>query len=185
MTAQPYQAEAMPKLTTGWEWLLAAGVLFVAVGVLAVFQPLLTSLAVGIYLGVSFLLVGAMAAAAGIVNIKRRGAWLYIVLGLLAMLAGAYMAYQPLAAAVSLVWAAGIWLIVAGAMELTTAFQMRKHRGWMILVGVVDVVLGGLLIFIDPVSALGILTIMVSVSFVMRGVASIVFALELRRLARI
>jgi uncharacterized membrane protein HdeD (DUF308 family) len=185
MTAQAAYPEGTLKLKTGWGWVLVAGILFVIVGVLAVLQPLITGLAVGIYLGASFIVAGAFAAASGVVNIRQRGAWLFIILGILAMIAGAYMALLPLNAAVSLVWAIGVWMIVAGAFELYTATQIRLHRAWMIFIGLVDVALGLVLLWIDPVSAIEVLAWMVGFSFVMRGIASIVFSGELRKLSQL
>ena len=120
MTAQTAYPESTLHVKTGWGWVLVAGILFVIVGVLAVLQPLITSLAVGIYLGASFIVAGAFAVASGVANFKQKGAWLYIVLGILAMIAGGYLAMLPLNAAVSLVWAIGIWMIVAGSFELST-----------------------------------------------------------------
>ena len=185
MTAQIAHAE-QPSLTlkTGSGWILVAGVLFIIVGVLAVLQPLITSLAVGIYLGASFIVAGAFAAAGGFANVRQKGAWLYIILGVLAMIAGGYMALLPLNAAVSLVWAIGVWMVVAGAFELYTASQVRLHRSWMIFIGLVDIALGGVLMWIDPLSAIQALAWMVGIGFVMRGIASIVFSRELRRLSR-
>jgi len=160
-------------------------VLFIIVGVLAVLQPLITSLAVGIVLGAAFIVSGAFATASGVANIKQKGAWMFIILGILAMIAGGYMALLPLNVAVSLVWAIGVWMIVAGAFELYTASQIRLHRAWMIFIGLVDIALGVVLMWIDPISAIKVLAWMVGFSFVMRGIASIVFSRELRKLSQL
>ena len=186
MTAQTaYSQPGTETLKTGWGWVLVAGVLFIVVGVLAVLQPLITSFAVGIYLGASFIIAGAFAAASGIANIRQKGAWLYVILGILAMIAGGYMAMLPVNAALSLVWAIGLWMIVAGVFEIYTAFQIPLHRGWMIFFGLVDIALGVVLMWIDPISAIQVLAWMVGISFVMRGIASIVFSRELRKLSQI
>lgn len=185
MTAQTVHAGSEFKLKTGWGWVLAAGVLFIVVGVLAVLQPLITGVAVGIFLGASFMVAGGFAIAGGVANIRQQGAWLYIILGMLAMIAGGYMALLPLNAAVSLVWAIGLWMIVAGVFELYTAAQVRLHRGWMIFLGLADIAIGAVLMWIDPGSAIGVLAWMVGFSFVMRGIASIVFSRELRKLGQL
>jgi uncharacterized membrane protein HdeD (DUF308 family) len=125
-----------------------------------------------------------MAAGTGIVNIGHKGGWLYVLLGAFGMLAGGFMAVQPVAAAVSLVWIAGVFLIFAGVFELTAAFRAQKHRGWMVCIGTVDILLGVLLIDIEPAAAVHFLAFIVAVSFFMRGVASIVFANELRKVSK-
>lgn len=185
MTARTARAGSDGKLGAGSGWTLVAGVLFVVVGVLAVLQPLLTSLAVGIYLGASFIIAGAFATASGLANARQKGSWLYIVLGIFAMFGGGYIALLPLNAAVSLVWAIGIWMVVAGAFELYTASQIRLHRSWMIVVGLVDIALGCMLMWIDPISAIEVLAWIVGFGFVMRGIASIIFSRALRKLTEI
>ena len=171
-------------LQRGATWFLVAGILFIVIGALALVEPLVTSVAVGMFLGVTFLLAGAMAAGTGIVNIGHKGGWLYVLLGLFGMAAGGFMAARPVAAAVSLVWIIGMFLIFAGAFELAAGFRAQKHRGWMIFLGAVDILLGVLLIDIDPVSAVHFLAFIVALSFFMRGAASIVLATHLRKLSK-
>ena len=171
-------------LQRGATWFLVAGILFIVVGALALVEPLVTSVAVGLFLGVSFLFAGAMAAGTGIANIGHKGGWLYVLLGVFGMVAGGFMALQPVAAAVSLVWITGFFLIFAGAFELAAAFRAEKHRGWMVFLGAADILLGVLLLDIDPLAAVHFLAFIVAVSFVMRGVASIVLSTHLRKLSQ-
>lgn len=185
MTTQTADARPILGLKTGWGWYLVAGILFIIVGVLAVIEPIFTSLAVGVYLGVSFIVAGAMATAGGIANVKHKGAWVFIILGILAMIAGGYMLMLPFNAAVSLVWVIGVWMVVAGGFEFATAFQIRRNRGWMILIGIVDVILGGYLMWVNPLLAMAFLGWFVGLTFAMRGVASIVLSGELRKLSQL
>jgi uncharacterized membrane protein HdeD (DUF308 family) len=173
-----------PRLETRSGWLLAVGILFIVIGIAAALEPLITSLAVGIFLAASFLIAGVFATASGVANIKHRGAWLYIILGLLAIVVGAIMALLPLNAAVTLVWAIGLWMIGAGVLELAIASRFRLHRGWLVCTGVVDIVLGAVLMWIDPISAMQVLAFLVGFNFVVRGFTSIMFSRELRRLSR-
>lgn len=185
MTAQTADAGPVLHLKTGWGWYLAAGVLFILVGVLAVIESVFTSLAVGVYLGVSFIVAGAMATAAGVANIKHKGAWAFIILGILAMIGGAYMLMLPFNAAVALVWVIGVWMVVAGGFEIGSAFQIRRNRAWLVLIGVVDVIFGGMLIWVDPLVAMNFLAWFVGISFAMRGMAAIVVSSELRKLSKL
>jgi uncharacterized membrane protein HdeD (DUF308 family) len=183
MTAQTAYSEPTPKLKIRSGWFLAVGILFVAIGIFAVLEPLVTSLAVGIFLAASFLIAGISATASGLASLGHKGAWLYVILGLLAIVVGVTMARLPLNAAVTLVWAIGVWMIVSGISELAIASRFRLHRGWLIFMGIVDIILGGALMWIDPISAMQVLAFLVGFSFVMRGITSIMFSRALRRLS--
>jgi uncharacterized membrane protein HdeD (DUF308 family) len=185
MTAQTAYSDPTPKPQTRSGWVLAAGILFVVIGVFAALEPLVTSLAVGIFLAATFIIAGISATASGLANIRHRGSWLYVILGVLAIAVGVIMARLPLNAAITLVWAIGLWMIAAGVFELAIASRFSLHRGWLIFIGLVDIVLGGLLMWIDPLSALQVLAFLVGFNFVMRGIASIMFSRALRQLSRL
>jgi uncharacterized membrane protein HdeD (DUF308 family) len=182
MTAHTVYPDSPSRLKTRSGWVLAVGVLFVVIGIFAVLEPLVTSFAVGIFLAASFIIAGISATASGLANFKHRGAWLYVILGVLAIIVGVIMARLPLNAAVTLVWAIGLWMIVAGVFELAVAARFSLHRGWLFFIGLVDIVLGAMLMWIDPLSAMQVLAFLVGFSFVMRGIASVMFSRALRRL---
>ena len=161
----------------------SAGLLLLA-GCVALLHPLATSLATGLLLGGSLIAGGAFAALAGLTDLRGRGGWLYLVLGLLAVAAGLVVMFNPFAGALSLVWAIGAWLVVGGILELFGGLSARRGKLWLILFGLVDIMIGVVLMFADPFSALFFLAVAVGLSFVLRGVGLILYALALRRLGR-
>lgn len=182
MSAYPIEASAPRE--GGWGWLLAAGIILVVAGIVAMVHPIATSLATGLVLGAAMVMGGAFAAAAGITNRREPGWWLYLVLGILALLAGIFTLLYPIAGALAVVWTIGAWLFVGGLLELMLAARTQRGRLWLVLFGLIDVAFGMLLVFvIDPISALFFLAVFVGVSFVLRGIASALFALELRKAA--
>ena len=105
-------------------------------------QAPLASLATGIYVGAMLCVAGGFAFVGSLSHIKMRGAWLPALLGLLSMVVGAAFLYNPAAGSVTLVWFIGAWLLVGGIFEFATAFSTPIGRGWLILVGLVDLALG-------------------------------------------
>lgn len=161
---------------SGWDFL--PGIAFIVIGVLALMESEWASLATGIYLGAMLCVGGAFALVGGIAHLKQRGAWLAGLLGLLTLVVGVAVLYNPVVGSVSLVWLLGAWLIVGGLFELATAFAVPIGRGWLILVGLVDLALGGLVFTMNPAGAFVFLGYFVGVSFVLRGLWSVIFVGE-------
>lgn len=167
-----------------WGWILAYGVLVVLIGSLALGNPLATGLATGFLLGVMLLTYGLVALISGLSSLSKRGRWIEALLGLLGVAAGGFVLFAPFAGALSLVWAIGFWLFVAGILELVSAIKGSHDRGWRFALGLLDIVLGGFLLFSGPASSLVFLAGIVGISFLFRGVFLIILALGLRRLSR-
>src|SRR5690242_2675643 len=161
---------------SGWDYL--PGIAFIVVGVLALMMAPLTSLATGIYIGAMLCVAGSFAFVGGLSHIKRGGAWLAALLGLLSIIVGIAFVYNPAAGAVTLVWMIGAWLIVGGLFELATAFTTPFGKGWLVLVGLVDLALGAFVLFLDPREAFAFLGYYVGISFIFRGLWTVVFVGE-------
>jgi uncharacterized membrane protein HdeD (DUF308 family) len=158
---------------SGWDYL--PGVAFIVVGVLALMLAPVASLATGIYLGAMLCVAGGFALVGGIAHIKRRRAWLLALLGLLSLIVGIQILYHPVAGAISLTWLLGAWLLVGGIFELATGFTVKVGRSWLILVGVIDILFGGYVLFLNPLNAFLFLGYLVGISFLIRGLWSVVF----------
>ena len=118
-----------------WGWILAYGVLVVLIGSLALGNPLATGLATGFLLGVMLLTYGLVALISGLSSLSKRGRWIEALLGLLGVAAGGFVLFAPFAGALSLVWAIGFWLFVAGILELVSAIKGSHDRGWRFALG--------------------------------------------------
>lgn len=163
----------------GWDY--APGIAFLVVGILALVEPPLASLATGIYLGAMLCVAGGFMLAGGIATIKNRGAWLGIVLGLLSLAVGVVVLYNPVAGAVSLVWVMGAWFIAGGIFELVTGFSIPVGKGWLILVGIVNLALGVFVLMMQPAQAFQFLGYFVGISLGFRGLWSLIFTADLHR----
>lgn len=169
---------------SAWGWVLAYGILVIFIGLLALFNPLATGLATGIMFGALLLIYGVFAVISGFSSMAGRGRWIEILLGLLAIAGGIAVLLAPYAGAWSLVWALGFWLIVSGVFQVIAALQSSIDKGWRLFLGILDIVLGGILVFADPASSLLYLAVIVGISFIFRGVFLVSLAFVLRKLTR-
>jgi uncharacterized membrane protein HdeD (DUF308 family) len=166
----------------GWPgWDYVPGIAFLMVGILAVIEPPIASFATAIYLGFMLCVAGGFALAAGIANLSRRGAWLSILLGLLTLAVGIMVLYNPVVGAVSLIWLLGAWLLVGGVFQLAMGFSVPVGKTWLILAGIVDLALGALVVTMQPGRAFAFLGLFVGISFILRGLWSLVFTADLHR----
>ena len=161
---------------SGWDYL--PGIAFIVLGILALVEAPLASVATGLYLGAMLAVAGAFGVVGGLAGIGRRGSLLAALLGLLNLAVGAVVLYNPVAGAVSLTWLIGAWFLVCGVFELAMGFSMRIGRGWLILVGLIDLVLGASIFMMDPAAALVFLGYLVGFGLLLRGLWSVVFVGE-------
>jgi len=183
MTPASFSSEDAP-IRAGWGWLLALGLGIMLVGFLALANPLTTGIATGFLLSMLLLVYGVGAIASGITAFSASAAWLEIILGLLALLAGGTIFFAPFSGAVSLVWAIGFWLALSGLFQIVGALRFGTERGWRLFLGAMDLLLGGLLLFANAAASLAFLAILIGVSFLFKGLFLVMLALGLRRLSR-
>lgn len=173
------------KPAAGWGWILAYGLIVIVIGLFALINPLATGLATGILLGVALLVYGAATIAVGLSSLAGRARWIELPLGLLGILVGVATIFNPFAGALSLVLLIGAWLLVSGIFQIVSAIRVAHDRFWRLLLGAVDIVLGGLLLFSGPATGLVFLAVVVGISLSLRGVFLIALALGLRKLGRV
>ncbi|MDE2435659.1 MAG: DUF308 domain-containing protein [Sphingomonadales bacterium] len=168
-----------------WGWMLVYGILLIVVGFFAMFHPLVTGLAMGTILGVSFLFggIGSLIAA------FKDGAWqnklVDVLFGLLALLAAFICIANPFSGAVSIVWAIGVMFLISGGYELVAGFRTDNEKVWLILLGIVDLLLGFWATFIMPGdAALVALAALVGMVFVFRGGLLVALSTRLRGLSK-
>jgi uncharacterized membrane protein HdeD (DUF308 family) len=172
-------------LKTGWGWVLAYGALVILIGVLALLNPAATGFATGVFLGMALLTYGILALAAGLSPLSLRGRWIEILLGILSVLAAVITFFDPFSGALTLVALIGAWLFIIGVFEIIGAFRSVHDRIWRLLLGALDAVLGGVLLFSNPATGLAFLALAVGLSFLFRGTFLVLLALSLRRIEKL
>jgi uncharacterized membrane protein HdeD (DUF308 family) len=173
----------MDLLNTAWKLLLLRGVLGVLFGLLAIAWPIDTVIALAVIWGIWALIDGVGLFMAAFRPGGSGGERLLAgVMAAIAVLAGLYAIVHPGSAAVALTWVIGIWLLVRGVFEVVGAFapdQTGSSRWMGVLSGLVDFLLGGILVAHPGRSAVGI-TWLLGIIALVWGIVLIILAFVVR-----
>jgi uncharacterized membrane protein HdeD (DUF308 family) len=171
----------LPLAGAGWGWMLAYGVLSAVLGIAAFVWPFAATMAATLVVGAFFTAAGIVSIIAGIRGRGADGRGYAIGFGIVSLLIGLVMALEPMSGAFSLTLMVAAWLAVRGVMEIAFGTRMRRGKAMMIVLGVVNVVLAGVVLATLPFSALTLPGYILGISFVFGGVQSIAAAVTHRR----
>ncbi|UVO34834.1 HdeD family acid-resistance protein [Bradyrhizobium arachidis] len=166
-----------------WGWIVALGVVYLIAGFVALGSMVMATVA-------SVLVVGAMmivAGAAEIIGAFQMKSWgrflIWMLLGVLYVIAGFLTFDNPLFAAVLLTLFLGASLIASGAVRLFLAFSMKRESPWVwvALSGAITLLLGLLIVARWPVNSVYILGLFLGIDLVMAGAGWISLGLSLKR----
>lgn len=172
---------AVRRDSSGWGWILASGIIGVLLGILALFFPGLALLGVAFALGIGLIVQGAL--EIGVAWRAETGStgrgWL-AAFGILALVAGILVLFQPGGGILVLVWGLILWFVIAGVHDLMVGFSQSDHRLWNIVLGALSLVVAFVLL-VSPGTAVGTLAIFIALGFLIRGAVDIGLALSMRR----
>jgi uncharacterized membrane protein HdeD (DUF308 family) len=167
------------ELAKKW-WVLALrGILLIVIGLLAFVSPLVWVTFVGIYMlidGMVMLISGFGDQPTG------QSRWPLIIVGILGLLAGLIVLWNPALGGITLTIVIAAWAIVTGILEIIAAIRLREeidNEWWMIITGVLAIIFG-ILVFQNVLA--GILTIawVFGIFAIVAGILSIALAFRVR-----
>ncbi|GAB3482432.1 HdeD family acid-resistance protein [Nocardiopsis coralliicola] len=165
-----------------WWVVTVRGVIAVLFGLIAVFWPGVTAVALAVLFGAWALVDGIFAA----VQAFRSGtgertslivhAAVGVVLGLAALL-------WPVATVLVLTFIIGAWALVTGVLEIVGAVRLRKEitGEWLYILGGVLSVCFGLLVFLWPIEGAVVIALIIGVYAIVFGAVLIALSLRLRK----
>jgi uncharacterized membrane protein HdeD (DUF308 family) len=167
------------ELAKKWWVLLLRGILLIIIGLLAFVSPLVWVTFVGIYIlidGITMLMSGFSDQPAG------QSRWPLIILGVLGLVAGLIILWEPALGAITLTTIIAVWAVIGGILTIISAIRVRAeidNEWWLVISGVLAVIFG-ILVFTNVLA--GILTIawVFGVFAVVVGILSIIFAFRVR-----
>jgi uncharacterized membrane protein HdeD (DUF308 family) len=169
----------VPEIAKNWWLFVALGVICIATGIAAIVWPDVTLLALGVIFGV-FLMIAALLEIIDAVTGDPGGRALSAILGVVALIAGLICIRRPGESLLALVIAVGIYLVASGVIRIVRAFGSEGRRGAGIALGVLDAVVG-IVILAWPKVGLGTLAILFALSMLLRGAFVLVVGFQLRR----
>jgi uncharacterized membrane protein HdeD (DUF308 family) len=174
-------AREAPPVGAGWGWLMAYGILSLLLGLAAFVWPFSATFAATVIIGIFFLLAGIASIAAGAMGGARQGRNYAILFGIVSLFIGAIMVFDPATGALSLTLVVTIWLAVRGVMEILWGARVAHHRGWMIALGVINIVLALMILASISLSALTLPGYILGISFLFAGLVEVTRAIGHRK----
>lgn len=176
-------AETKQLITDKWGWFLALGIVLLLAGLAAIAFPLLSGIAAKLVLGWLFLIGGVMM----IVHAFQAPGWSgflwEVLIGLLYVVVGGYLAFFPLAGLLTLTIVIAALFIAEGVFESIMAFRVRPHDGWiwLLLSGIAALAVGVIIALGLPESSIWALGLLVGINLLFSGWSYIFLALAGRR----
>jgi uncharacterized membrane protein HdeD (DUF308 family) len=168
-----------------WGLFLAEGVVLVALGAGAILIPPLAGLATTVFLGWLFLVAGAVGLVSTLRAQRAPGFGWSLVSALAALIAGFVLVVHPLQGLITLTLVLTAFFAADGVVMIGLALSHRKEFSgrweWMLINGVVDLVLAGIVISGMPGSFAWVLGLLVGIDLLFGGTALIAMALVARR----
>ena len=107
-------------------WLGITGLLFVVIGVVLIRHLHLTLAIIGLVIGITWIVQGLTAFIGGIGGGVREGRGWWMAFGAMSVIAGIVVTATPASSLSVLAVLAGIWFVVMGFFEITSAFLLRQ-----------------------------------------------------------
>ena len=164
--------------------LVALAVVSLIGGVLALLNPFAATLAATLMAGWFFMLLGGLQVVQSF-QVQGWGGFLWALLfGVLSLLVGVSLVFNPLAGMVSLTLLVAVLLLVTGAIKVFYAFSLRPVTGWgwVLVSGLLSIVLAVFIFTNFPYAAGTVLGIFLAVELISNGVLFLFIALGLRQL---
>jgi uncharacterized membrane protein HdeD (DUF308 family) len=176
-------ADLLAGVGRHWGWMLAFGIITVAIGILALVWPGRTLEVVAILFGLQLVVAGIFQFIRAFSAEEATGGTrvLLALLGVLSFIVGLYALRHVLVTIQALALLLGIFWIVSGAVELFTAISGREaqNRGWRIFMGALGI-LAGVVVLVYPAISLLTLAVVLGIWLLVYGVMAIVLAFQIR-----
>ena len=180
-----YATLAPPAVAEHWQLYLVEGIVLMVLGVGAVLIPVVASLATAIFLGWLFLIGGTVGAVTALAGRHAPGFWWALLSSVVTLIAGFLLVGWPIVGALSLTLVLAAYLAADGVISIFFALDHRRELsrrwGWLLLNGIIDLLLAGLIVWVLPYSALWALGLFVGIDFIFGGASLIAMSLASRQ----
>jgi uncharacterized membrane protein HdeD (DUF308 family) len=173
----------LEPLRVKWGWIVALGAVYLIAGLIALGSVVAATVASVFIVGIMMVIAGV----AEVINAFQLKSWgkflIWLVLGVLYIVAGFLTFENPLLAAVLLTLILGAVLFASGIMRIILALSAKSEMPWIwvLVSGIVTLLLGIVILIKWPVSSLYILGMFLGIDLVVAGIGWIGLGLGLRR----
>jgi uncharacterized membrane protein HdeD (DUF308 family) len=167
-----------------WGLFLAEGIILILLGLVAIVLPPLATIAFTIIIGWIFLATGIIGLATTFWARQAPGFWWALVSAIIAIAAGVVLLAWPITGSLSLTLVLIAFFVVEGIATIMYAVEHRRQLSgrwaWMLISGIIDLILAGIIFAGLPETAVWALGLLVGINMVFGGAALIAMALAAR-----
>jgi uncharacterized membrane protein HdeD (DUF308 family) len=182
----PSGGDDLGVLKSYWPLFAAVGAAMVALGMVAISYSCLASITVLVTWMFGFVLIGSGIAEAVTAFLagRTRHRLIHLLVGVLYVVAGAFLVDRPESAAIQLTLIIALFLIFGGAFRVAFA-AVERFEGWkwVALNGVVSLALGLMIYRQWPASGLWVIGLFVGIEMIFNGWAWVMFSLVLKNVS--
>ncbi|HVX77659.1 MAG TPA: HdeD family acid-resistance protein [Bradyrhizobium sp.] len=175
------QSNVKAAVREHWKAFLIEGILLVILGLAAMIVPQIASLAVTIFLGWLFLISGIAGLMLTFWARQLPGFWWSLISAVLAIAAGFILLTQPIQGTLTLTIVVGAYFLAEGVATIMYALEHRRELSqrwsWLLVAGLMDIIIAGIIIAGLPGSALWAVGLLVGINLLFGGATLIGVAL--------
>jgi len=184
---QRIQAAVTTALHAHWRLFLAEGIILLVLGVVAVVLPPIATIATEIIIGWLLLVSGIVGLITTLWMRLAPGFLWSLLSAVVGIAAGIVLLRWPLSGTVSLTVILTVFLVIEGIASILFALEHRREQsrrwGLMLVSGIVDLILAGMIFLGLPGTAAWAIGLLVGINLVFGGAALIAMALHARATA--
>ena len=175
-------SDALGNLKKNWGWMLAVGIIFIALGTIGLGMSGALTLASVMVFGILMLIGGGVQLADAFKCTGWKGMLWHVLIALLYVAAGFLMINRPLLASTAITaMLAGAFMVI-GVFRIFIAIRMRGHKGWvwLLIAGLISLALGIMIMNQWPVSGLWVIGLFVAIEMIFHGWSYVLLALAVK-----
>jgi uncharacterized membrane protein HdeD (DUF308 family) len=169
-----------------WKMFLAEGIILLLLGLAAFMIPVFATRFVEAFVGWLFLISGVVGLYTTYQMRGAPGFWWALASAVIGIAAGVVLLARPATGVVSLTLVLIVFFLMEGVATIFYAFEHRRELSgrwfWLVVSGIVDIFLGGLIYSGLPSSADWAIGLLVGINMIFGGAAMIAMALHARDL---
>jgi uncharacterized membrane protein HdeD (DUF308 family) len=177
---------AIERLRHRWGWIFLFGLLLDIAGIIALGSTVFATIVAANIVGVMMIIAGVAELAMGFRARDWTHFFLWVIGGIIYVVAGVFVIINPLLASIVLTLLLGAGLLAAGIVRLYLAFQLPagRPRGPIILAGIITALLGLVIIIGWPRNSFVVLGLLLAIDLMFHGIGWMIFAFWLRSVHR-
>ena len=167
-------------------WYIVAAVLFILLGTFSIVEPAAAAFGVTVLVGWLLVFGGIAHLIAACAGRGAKRVIFQIVIGIAYLIGGRYSLTHPHLAIGTLTLLLGAVILTGGLVEILSYFRLKNQdaSGWMLFNGIINLLLGGMILFHWPSSSIWAIGTLVGLTLLMTGMARLMFGLTAWKFVR-